>query len=68
LVPVEDVGKTVLFGDLIVAGKLDCREGELRLLHIVVYGFVEILAHVSLENHREVVTEPFTLVAALNWL
>jgi hypothetical protein len=43
-------------------------ESHFTLLHIVVDGLIEILAHVSFENNGEVVPVPLTLCSGLQWL
>ena len=48
LVHVEDVRDLGENGLLFVPREFNCWEGELTLLHVVVYRFVEVVAHVGL--------------------
>lgn len=50
---------------IIVPVELNRWESELRLLHVVIDLFVEVVAHVGLENHREMVSVPLALTPSL---
>jgi len=68
LVLVENMAQIVLLCYLIITCELDCWKSEFRLLHVVVYSLIEVLTHVSFENHRKMVAEPLALVSTLYWL
>lgn len=65
LVFVEDLMQVYLLSCAVVAEEFNRRESELRLLHIVVDLLVEVLAHVRLKNHREVVPVPVAVAASI---
>jgi hypothetical protein len=59
------MGKLAKPSLIIIARELHSRESELSLLHVIIDGLVEVLAHVGLKYHREVVPEPFTLTSRI---
>lgn len=48
---------------LIITFELYCWESELTLLHIVVDLLIEIVAHICLEDDREMISEPYSVAA-----
>ena len=65
LVLVKNVIKFRSFRTHLVPIKLYRRESELILFHVVIDLLIEILAHIGLKDHREVVTVPFTAAACV---
>jgi hypothetical protein len=65
LVFVENVVQGGRLGGRFISVELDRWESELWLLHVVVNLLVEVLAHVGLKNHWEVVSVPVSLAASL---